>query len=180
MYSDDGMVCHLLISLSRLGYDGNWSPVTIRVGTPPQWVYVLPNTMSQETWIISPGGCDGSFTCEDKRGGLFAANESKTWSNLGFYELGFDVNLGISQVADYGYDNIALNEDIVSPSQTIALQNSTEFWTGNLGLGIIPSNFTEVEIPTFLSSLVQNLSAVPSHSYGYSAGANYRMYMLCN
>lgn len=130
--------------------------------------------------MISPGGCDGSFACENKRGGLFAANESKTWNNLGFYELGFDVDLGISQVADYGFDSIALSEDVAVPSQIIALQNSTEFWTGNLGLGIIPSNFTEQETPTFLSSLVQNVSVVPSHSYGYTTGAYYRKYMLCN
>ena len=160
--------------MTRLGYDGSWNPVTIRVGTPPQWIYVLPNTLSQETWAISNGGCDRSFTCEDKRGGIFASAQSKTWTDLGFYELGFHTDLGVSQVADYGFDSIALNEEISVPSQIIALQNSTEFWTGNLGLGIIASNFTDNPENTFLSSLVQNASAVPSHSYGYTAGASYR------
>ncbi|KAL9616637.1 MAG: hypothetical protein Q9160_008520 [Pyrenula sp. 1 TL-2023] len=158
-----------------LGYDGRWSPVTIRVGTPPQWIYVLPNTLSQETWAISPGGCDRSTVCADNRGGLFAANESNTWNNLGPYELDFDGALGIGQIADYGHDSIALNEAVSVPSQIIGLQNSTEFWTGNLGLGVIPLNFTENLENTFLSSLVENASAIPSHSYGYTAGAYYRL-----
>ncbi|KAL9113788.1 MAG: hypothetical protein Q9227_002233 [Pyrenula ochraceoflavens] len=115
------------------------------------------------------------FTCEDKRGGLFAANESSSWDNIGYYELGFDLNLGISGVADYGFDSIALNQDLSVPSQIIAVQNSTEFWTGNLGLGIDKSNFTDANQPSFLSSLVENVSAVPSHSYGYTAGAYYQL-----
>lgn len=163
------------LKMTRLGYDGRWSPVTIRVGTPPQWIYVLPNTLSQETWAISPGGCDRSTVCADNRGGLFAANESSTWNELGPYELDFDGALGIGQVADYGFDSIALNEAVSVPSQVIAVQNSTEFWTGNLGLGVIPLNFTENLENTFLSSLVENASAIPSHSYGYTAGAFYRM-----
>ena len=38
------------------------SSVTIRVGTPPQWVYIFPNTLSSETWVIGPAGCDGSMS----------------------------------------------------------------------------------------------------------------------
>lgn len=35
--------------------------VSIRVGTPPQWVNVFVSTASQETWVVGPGGgCAGS------------------------------------------------------------------------------------------------------------------------
>lgn len=35
--------------------------VTIRVGTPPQWVNVFVSTASEETWVVGPGGgCAGS------------------------------------------------------------------------------------------------------------------------
>ena len=37
--------------------------VSIRVGTPPQWVDVFVSTASQETWVVGPGGCDGSKFC---------------------------------------------------------------------------------------------------------------------
>lgn len=37
--------------------------VSIRVGTPPQWVDVFVSTASGETWVIGPGGgCDGSMS----------------------------------------------------------------------------------------------------------------------
>lgn len=46
----------LLIS-RRYGDDGSWSAVSIRVGTPPQWVDVMVSTVSSETWVVANGGC---------------------------------------------------------------------------------------------------------------------------
>src|ERR1700677_3888584 len=69
------------------GYDGLWSRVNIRVGGPSaqaQWVTVFPFTGSQETWVIGPGGCDGTYTCEQARGGLFVKNQSDTWKEEGY------------------------------------------------------------------------------------------------
>ncbi|KAL9121782.1 MAG: hypothetical protein Q9187_001657 [Circinaria calcarea] len=41
--------------------------------------------------------------------------------------------------------------------------NDTDYWLGYLGLGIKPTNFTDADIPTFLSSLVNHsLKHVPS------------------
>ena len=158
------------------GYDGNWSPVDIRVGSPQQWLSVFPNTAGQETWVIGPGGCDGTFTCEDKRGGLFSYNQSTTWDNLGYYELGFDTYLGDSGIANYGLDHVDLNDQVIVPSQIVGVINSTEFWLGSLGLGVQESRFEgAINRLTFLSSLVENQSLIPSHSYGYTAGAYYRL-----
>ena len=156
-----------------LGYDGNWSPVSIRVGTPPQWVEVFVSTMSQETWVIGPGGCDGTSKCTTERGGIFSSNESSSWDEVGFSELGLDPQLEFDGFGQYGFDSVALNDEISVPSQTIGIINTTEYWLGYLGLGVKPTNFTNVDKPTFLSSMVENQSLIPSHSYGYTAGAFY-------
>lgn len=69
------------------GYDGLWSGVNIRVGGPSsqtQWLTVFPFTGSQETWVIGPGGCDGTETCQQERGGLFYKKESQTWVDQGY------------------------------------------------------------------------------------------------
>lgn len=34
--------------------------VAIRVGSPPQWINVLPSTGSSETWVVGRAGCDSS------------------------------------------------------------------------------------------------------------------------
>lgn len=154
-----------------VGYDGAWSPVSIRVGTPQQYLSLLPSTLSQETWVVGPAGCDGTSTCTNERGGLFSANQSTTFQERGLYELN-------SQDTGYGYygmDTIYLSDDVSTPDQIIALVNSTEHWIGSLGLGVQQTRFdgTENYLP-FLSSLVQNGSFIPSHSYGYTAGAFYR------
>jgi hypothetical protein len=165
------------VSTEWYGDDGTWSPVTIRVGSPPQWVSVYPNTAGQETWVIGPGGCDGTSICQQKRGGLFYKGQSTTWNTLGsgYYELNFDTQLGDTGYALYGLDNVDLSDQITVPSQIVAILNSTEFWLGSLGLGIQSSRFEgTMNHLTFLSSLVETEGLIPSHSYGYTAGAYYR------
>lgn len=158
------------------GYDGLWSGVNIRVGDPAQWVTVFPFTGSQETWVVGPGGCDGTYTCEQLRGGLFYKNQSQTWEEQGYYELGFDTNLGDTDSADYGLDQIALYDQLSLPGQVIGIINTTDFWLGTLGLGVAQTRFggTNNHL-TFLSSLVENADQIPSHSYGYTAGAYYQL-----
>ena len=159
-----------------LGYDGRWSAISIRVGSPEQWVSVLPSTLSQETWVIGPGGCDGTATCQDIRGGIFYSSESLTFEEYGFYELGSDPDLAASHTGYYGLDNIALDDNVVETEQIVAIINTTDSLLGQLGLGVQQTrlNGSENVLP-FLSSLVQNETAIPSHSYGYTAGAFYRL-----
>jgi hypothetical protein len=158
-----------------LGYDGSWSAVSLRVGTPEQWLYVLPSTLSQETWVVGPAGCDGTSTCQNKRGGLFSANMSSTFDPKGLFELNLDPSLSDDGSGYYGLDTIALDDITSVPNQIVALVNSTDQWIGSLGLGVQQTRFTgdQNNLP-FLSSLVQNGSYIPSHSYGYTAGASYR------
>lgn len=160
------------------GYDGQWSGVNIRVGaTEEQYVTVLPFTGSQETWVVGPGGCDGTATCADLRGGLFYKNLSQTWQEQGYYELGFDTNLlGNSDYADYGLDQVALYDQFSLQGQVIGIINTTDFWLGALGLGVAQTRFAGTSNHlTFLSSMVEIASQIPSHSYGYTAGAFYRL-----
>jgi hypothetical protein len=163
------------------GYDGNWSPVSIRVGTPPQWIDVFVSTASQETWVIGPGGCDGTSKCEAERGGkLFEANASTTWEDQGAFALGLDPQLGFGGNGIYGFDSVAFGDQFSVPSQVIGVINTTDYWLGYFGLGVEPTNFTSTDKPTFLDSMVENQSLIPSHSYGYTAGAHYRKLWLSN
>jgi hypothetical protein len=88
--------------------------------------------------------------------------------------LNFQPALGVTGYADYGLDTISIGDAISVPGQIVGIMNSTEFLLGSLGLGVIPSNFTVNNQPSFLTSLVENQSVIPSHSYGYTAGAYYR------
>lgn len=163
------------VSTEWFGYDGSWSTVNMRVGSPQQWVSLFPNTIGQETWVIGESGCDDTLACIVKRGGIFKSNESTTWSAIGAYALNFQPALGDSGWADYGLDTISIGDSISVPRQIVGVINSTQFLLGSLGLGVVPSSFITDNQPTFLSSMVQNQSAIPSHSYGYTAGAYYRL-----
>ncbi|RMD44921.1 hypothetical protein DV735_g85, partial [Chaetothyriales sp. CBS 134920] len=166
------------IGADFLGDDGRWSTISIRVGNPEQWVLLLPNTVSQETWVIGPGGCDGSSTCKEVRGNVFDPSQSTSFQPAGYYELGADPSSDSGQM-DYGYygfDTIALNDNKAVPGQIISVINTTEYLIGELGLGVQLTRFnTSDNQLTLLSSLVQNASLIPSHSYGYTAGASYRL-----
>lgn len=159
------------------GIDGFWSPVSLRIGTFPQQVDLFVSTASQETLVVGKAGCDVTDTeCFAKRGRLFDISSSTSWEGQGNYTLGLDPQLGVNDDGVYGYDNIALNDVISVPSQIVGVMNSntTECWLGFFGLGVEPTNFTTIDKPSFLDSIVQNQSLVPSHSYGYTAGAHYR------
>ena len=151
--------------------------MSVRVGTPPQWVDLFVSTASQETWVVSVNGCDRTQTCIDKRGGVFKTNESSTWKDQGYWYLGLDPLLGFGGRGNYGLDNVALNDKISVPSQLISAINTTEYWLGYFGLGVKPTNITGLgpDRKTFLNSMVENKSLIPSHSYGYTAGASYRL-----
>jgi Eukaryotic aspartyl protease len=163
-------------STDFLGYDGLWSAISIRAGSPEQYLSLLPSTLGQETWVIGPSGCDGTTVCENKRGGLFSANESSSFRSRGDYELNFDPQLGNGGVGYYGLDTVSLDDADSVGGQIIAVVNSTDYWIGSLGLGVQQSRFSDSEdLSPLLSSLIEKGNEIPSRSYGYTAGAFYRM-----
>ena len=163
------------------GLDGFWSPVSVRLGTSPQWVDLFVSTAGQETIVVGSAGCDTSDAkCSIARGGVFASNESSTWDEQGAFGLGLDPQLNFDGDAIYGLDSIAFNDQISVPSQMIAVINTTEYFVGFFGLGVQRTNFTSSDQPTFIDSIVENKSLIPSHSYGYTAGAHYREFAALN
>ncbi|EEP79773.1 predicted protein [Uncinocarpus reesii 1704] len=124
--------------------------VAIRVGSPPQWINVFPNTGSSETWVIGRDGCDSTMECRTARGGFFLSNESSTWNGIGFYELGNDLQLDHSGVGNYGFDNISLDDRTVLADQIVSMVNTTDWWVGSLGLGIKKTTFTSEDKLSFL------------------------------
>lgn len=158
-----------------LGYDGSWSPVSIRAGTPQQWLSLFPNTLSSETWLAGETYCSiTDQTCITLRGGIFLNGSSTTWQSIGEYEMGYSELLQETPTAPYGLDVLALSDTLSASGQIIALVDDINHWIGNFGLNVQNSRFSgDSNSLPFLSTLVQNLSVVPSHSYGYSAGASY-------
>ena len=158
----------------RLGYDGLWSPISVQVGSPVQSLKLLPSTSGQEVLVVGREGCDGTFTCRTLRGGLFETNGSTSFRSVGDYDLGLSPQLGLDSAAYYGLDTVAAAGSVSEVDQLVAIVNSTKYWTGSLGLGMDNTTIGTRKASSFLSSLVQS-QQIPGHSYGYTAGASYRL-----
>ncbi|KAL8748476.1 MAG: hypothetical protein Q9184_007278, partial [Pyrenodesmia sp. 2 TL-2023] len=93
--------------------------------------------------------------------------------------LGLEENLGYSGNGRYGYDTVALGwEGSDGPSlehQVVGGIATKEFYLGAFGLNPRSTNFTNFTnpIPSFLSTL-KNQSIIPSLSWAYTAGNQYR------
>lgn len=177
------------------GDDGLWSSFPLRVGNPEQNVRVLISTASEATWVVLPGGCPPntpgitpSLTCSQSRGELFDTSRSNSWSSLGNYSLGIEGNLGYNEPGSYGLDTVALGLSNATggptlQGQVVAGLQTFDYYTGFFGLGDQPVNLTSstdadnitgtTPHPSFLTTMKsQNL--IPSRSWAYTAGANYR------
>ncbi|KAH6605556.1 acid protease [Trichoderma cornu-damae] len=164
------------------GIDGPWSTFELRVGTPAQNLRILPGTSSTQTLVVLPEGCQiiNVTNCADSRGNLFNTTASKTWKEIGLFNLGFENALGFTDNGEYGYDTVGLgylgSGGPVVNNSIIAGVAGTEFYLGVLALNPRPTNFTDQNDPqqSFLQ-LLKNESAIPSLSYSYNAGAPYRL-----
>ena len=139
---------------------------------------------------MSPQGCppgrNGTSTsspCSQSRGGLFDSSQSSSWQTLGHFLLELERDLGDNYAALYGLDTVALGFDNSTGGPTIhsqvvsALETDT-YYLGVFGLGHQAtniSNFTDPR-PTFLTAM-HNQSLIPSLSWAYSAGAQYREFV---
>lgn len=61
--------------------------------------------------------------------------------------------------------------------QLVAAINTTETYFGLFGVGITPGSFDGTTIDSPIGRLVERVGAVPSHSYGFTAGAYYSGFM---
>lgn len=170
--------------MHRDGDDGLWSSFTLRVGNPEQLVRVLVSTAGTNTWVVLPQACLGaSSDCANARGHPFNFTNSVTWKKEGIYQLGpNELNLGYNHSAYYGLETLSLGESNVTGgptlvNQTVAAFANDDFSLGSFGLSNQPTNLTNLSnpAPSFLTSLYSQ-SLIPSISYGYTAGAHYRMF----
>ncbi|EGP92211.1 unnamed protein product [Zymoseptoria tritici ST99CH_1A5] len=164
------------------GIDGPWSSFPLQVGTAAQNIRVQPGTSSPVIATIAADGCPGFWpaTCPNDRGFLFLPNESLTWVPNSIFQMGVGINLGLDTTTDAGFDTVTLGwQGTNGPT----VQHSTIFnvvlpnyWIGIFGLRPQPSNFSTYRDPqpSFMQQLVNN-NTIPSLSYGYTAGNQYRL-----
>jgi hypothetical protein len=163
------------------GIDGQWNTFDLHVGTPPQWVRVLASTASQQTWTIFKDACTDS-TCFDSRGRTYNNNESTTWHEKGYYLLWLERHMNFTGNGLFGYDTVGLglpgSEGLTLFNTTVGEHISKDFWLGHFGLNAKPTNFTAFEepSPSYMAYLFQQ-NLIPSMSFGYTAGAQYRMHL---
>ncbi|KAF7530450.1 hypothetical protein G7054_g9577 [Neopestalotiopsis clavispora] len=157
--------------LEPYGIDGNWSAMGLYVGAPEQQVDVLVSTSLSEIWVIESNGCGAT------RGNVFNISASTDWESLGAWELGLEY---LEQVAngDYATEAIAVYNTATQnqtnlDKQIVAAINDTDYYTGFFGLGITPGRFKTTVVQSPIATLVEIDGIIPSHSYGYTAGAYY-------
>ena len=169
------------------GNDGPWSSFYLQIGSPAQNIKVLISTAGYQTWAVVPQGCIASDPpdCTTLRGGLFTPGQSSTWqyqnaSVNGTFTLGLETNLEYSGNGDYGYDTVVVGYQGSNgpslPQQTIAGIATKEFYLGIFGLNPRSTNFSTFSepVPSYMATL-KNRSMIPSLSWGYTAGNQYRL-----
>ena len=68
------------------------------------------------------------------------------------------------------------SDNVSEKAQVVAIVNDTQTWTGILGLGAQGTTFVEGDEKALIDSLASgNDSTIPSLSYGFTAGASYRL-----
>ncbi|KAL5387148.1 hypothetical protein DPSP01_003759 [Paraphaeosphaeria sporulosa] len=174
------------------GNDGYWSSFMVRVGTPEQTFRVLPASRHGETIIPIAEGClkmrnapsncgklRGAYAFQGKDSNGFIVNETKSWQEIGLYEMGIRPEIGFDANALYGLDTVGLQ---VANSGGPTLKNMVvagvaepTVFVGQFGLSPKPSNFSELDSPqpSFMQKL-RDEKQIPSVSYGYTAGAYYK------
>jgi hypothetical protein len=109
---------------------------------------------------------------------VFDTSQSRNWKELGAYQLGLNLtNMGGN--GDYGLDMISFHDprtriDNQYDNVLIAAINETDYYQGFIGVGVNQGRFKNNLTLPFISQMAQTYGTIPSHSYGYTAGAYYR------
>ena len=169
---------------SRDGNDGPWSSFTLGFGTPTQNVRMLVSTTGYQPWVVLPQGCAAPdpSTCAASRGELFLTNASTTWHNEGLFALEAEQHLGYTDDnGQFGLDTITLgllgSGAPTETNQTVIGIANPNIYMGLLGVNPKSTNLTNFNDPQqSLMSTLKEKNVIPSLSYGYTAGAQYRMH----
>jgi hypothetical protein len=114
--------------------------------------------------------------CQSSRGGVFDTASSSTWEAYEYAQVTVDVNLGYNEeYAEYGLDVLEYgSEGTKMANSLIGNYQSSTYWLGFLGLGITPVTFNQTPALGPIGDLYAG-GYIPSRSYGYTAGAKYRL-----
>lgn len=121
--------------------------------------------------------------CPKYRGGTLDTAASSTWESLGAWQLSFPYT-DVEANGNYGLDTLVVREsqtrDSVSlENSLISTFNSTEYYNGFFGLGIISGEFNGRVLDSPFSQMVAEYGWFPSYTYGYTAGAYYSTECSC-
>lgn len=163
------------------GNDGPWSSFPLQVGNRVQNVRVQIGTAATSVVTVSAEGCPGEYgpNCGDSRGLLFYPNESLTWIENSIFNIGINNALGLDTQADAGFDTVTIgwqgSTTATVEHNVVFNADSATYWLGLFGLNPRPTNFTTYTDPqpSFIQQLVNN-GTIPSLSWGYTAGNQYR------
>ncbi|PSN71947.1 acid protease [Corynespora cassiicola Philippines] len=175
------------------GIDGAWNTFSLRIGDPYQTVNVFVSTASQQTWAVHNSACLVNVTdvatgttklendpnCFDSRGRTYNITASDSWTDIGFFQLWTEKNLGLVGNGQYGYDTVGLGlpgeEGPTLKNTTVGTLITPNFWLGHFGLNPKPTNFSAFTepSPSYMTYLFEQ-KHIPSVSFGYTAGQQYR------
>lgn len=176
------------------GIDGAWNTFSLRVGAQGTNTSVFVSTTNQQVWVVNAQACTSSVMnslplsaaqlssgeCDSVRGFPFNTSHSSTWFETGYYGLQALSELGVNAVGLFGLDTVSLGEAGPAVNTTIGTIGThstlatTEFWLGHIGLQSKPSTFVQQPSrPSYITGLFESQS-IPSQSFGYTAGAQYR------
>ena len=114
------------------------------------------------------------------RGQTFNNESSSTWNVTGTFGLGIEGNLGLNAGGIFANDTVTLGiQGSGGPTlknQIVAGIVSENYWLGQFGVNPQPTNYTALgdSQASYMSTLKQQ-NLIPSVSFGYTAGAPYRM-----
>ena len=120
--------------------------------------------------------------CAALRGGEFSPGNSSTWQNntanlsINIYPLLVDTQLGYNGNAELGFDVVSLpgSAGATLKNQTVGGFAVTDSYLGLFGIDPESSIFlNSPPIPSYMQNL-RNQSLIPSLSWGYTAGNQYR------
>ncbi|CAI4210691.1 unnamed protein product [Parascedosporium putredinis] len=166
----------------RNGIDGNWSTTELWVGNvdvSEATMNLIISTTLSETWVVGSGGCvDREQLCPKYRGGTLDIWSSSTWYSLGDWQLSFPYQ-DVEANGNYGLDTLVIRDSqtktlVALDRALIAAFNTTEFYNGFFGLGIVSGEFGRQVSDAPFSQMVARYGWFPSYTYGYTAGAYYK------
>jgi hypothetical protein len=186
------MAYRIAASRKWMGNDGPWSTFSIRVGSPPQALEVLPASSASFSLVVLEEGCPDTATpsCKTLRGNVLDPRDLSVWTPINTSDgspyalLQFPAQqiLLPEQVAsELAVSPISLDvyaessNTIYLERQLLAGYASKTPFLGLLGLSGFESYPVTASTP-YNSTLqtLKNNSAVSGLTWAYTAGANYR------